>query len=350
MIRTAVIGCGAIAQRAYLPTLTSIEGVEVAAVVDVNETLARDMAKKYKVPRYFSDYRKILHDDSIDLVCICTPSYLHAQTSLDFLRAGKHVLVEKPFALSVKDGREVLRVAKQNNRKVAVAYEYRYFPSMKKLKERIESGRLGTITSILGVAHTHIPLTWTKSTWLYQDDVGVLYDFTPHLIDTILWLVALDVEEVVAFGQRYPIDMPCLTEAEIMLKFKNNATALVSVSWLTGTTLFTLSIYGTGGWILEDVFYDHFIEVHGTIHPINELKSSLRKTLKNVGRALSGTLFEGGLAFYKPLISDVVQNIEKGDRVPVSGEEALNVLAVCEAAKLSITQKRIINIKEMMED
>jgi len=350
MVRVAVIGCGAIAQRAYLPVLTSIEGAEVVAVVDVNESLARDVAKRYGIAKYYTDHKKILQDDSIDLACVCTPSYLLAKVSLDLLRSGKHVLVEKPLALSVKDGKEVLEVAKEEKRKVAVAYEYRYFPSMKRLKETIESGRLGTITTILGVAHIHIPLAWTKSTWLYQDDVGVLYDFAPHLIDAILWLISSNVEEVVAFGQRFPASMTCLTEAEIMLKFKSGATALASVSWLTGTTLFTLSIYGTGGRAFEDVFYDYLIEVHGTGSPLNELKGSLGKLLKNVRRALSGTLFEGGLAFYRPLILDVIQSIEKGGKVPISGEDALNVLKICDAAKMSIVQKRSINIKEVIED
>jgi predicted dehydrogenase len=135
-----------------------------------------------------------------------------------------------------------------------------------------------------------------------------------------------------------------------MLKFKSGATALASVSWLTGTTLFTLSIYGTGGRAFEDVFYDYLIEVHGTGSPLNELKGSLGKLLKNVRRALSGTLFEGGLAFYRPLILDVIQSIEKGGKVPISGEDALNVLKICDAAKMSIVQKRSINIKEVIED
>jgi len=348
MVRVAVIGCGTIAQKAYLPVLTSIEGIEVVAIVDVNEPLARDVAKRYKVAKYYTDYKKILQDDSIDLACICTPSHLLAKISLDLLRSGKHVLVEKPFALSVKDGKEVLEVAREEKRKVAVAYEYRYFPSMKKLKGEIGSGALGTITTILGVAHTHIPLAWTRSTWLYQDEVGVLYDFAPHLIDAILWLIPSDVKEIVAFGQKFPAGMTCLTEAEIMLKFKSGATALASVSWLTGTTLFTLSIYGTGGRAFEDVFYDHLIEVHGTSSPLNELKGSLCKLLKNVGRALSGTLFKGGLAFYRPMILDIVQSIEKGDKVPISGEEALNVVAVLEAAKLSIERQRIVSIEEVI--
>jgi predicted dehydrogenase len=133
-----------------------------------------------------------------------------------------------------------------------------------------------------------------------------------------------------------------------MLKFKSGATALASVSWLTGTTLFTLSIYGTGGRAFEDVFYDHLIEAHGTSFPLNDLKGSLDKLLKNVRRALSGTLFEGGLTFYRPLILDTMQSIEKGSKAPISGEEALNVLAVLEAARLSMEQQRIVSIEEVI--
>lgn len=349
-MRVAVIGCGAIATKAYLPTLTSLSNVELTAVADVNENLARRIAKKYKVPNYSKNYEDILRDDSIDLVCVCTPPHSHAPIVLDALHAGKHVLVEKPLALSVKDGKIMVETAKKVNRKLSIAHEYRYFPSMKRIKEEVQGGALGTITSVIGVGHIHIPLAWTKSTWLYEDDVGVLYDFAPHLIDAILWLVNSDVEEVVAFGYRFPTNMPCLTQVEVMMKFKNSTIGLADVSWLTGTTMFTLNIYGTGGRLFEDVFHDFFIEAHGTLTPLSELKSSLRKTLKSVRRVLSGVLFKGGLAFYKELLFDLIKSIESDDKVPISGEEALNVLAISRSAKVSIEQKRIVNIKEILEN
>ena len=95
-MKVGVIGCGAIAQRAHIPTFNSIEGVEVQAVCDINEEKAKKTAKKYKIKEYYTDYKTMLENPSINLVSICTPPNLHAEIIIEAARAGKHVLVENP--------------------------------------------------------------------------------------------------------------------------------------------------------------------------------------------------------------------------------------------------------------
>jgi len=165
-MKVGVIGCGAIAQRAHIPTFNSIEGVEVQAVCDINEEKARKTAKKYKIKEYYTDYKTMLENPSINLVSICTPPNLHAEIIIEAARAGKHVLVEKPLATKLKDALKAIQTAKENKIKLCVTHNYRYYPAIRKAKTLIDNGKLGRITSITHQANMRIPLTWTTSTWL----------------------------------------------------------------------------------------------------------------------------------------------------------------------------------------
>jgi len=349
-MKVAIIGCGAIAKKAYLPTLISLPNAELAALVDTNARVVKRLAKAYKVPKYFTDYREMLKDPSIELVCVCVPSTLHAEISVNCLKEGKHVLVEKPLALSVREGKMILGAAVESNRKLCVVHNYRYYPSMREIKKRIESGDIGRIVTIQGTAHTHIPMGWTSGTWLYQKG-GALDDFGPHLIDAVLWFANSNVEEVAAFGGDFLPQMGCINYLQVYLKFRNNAVATADISWLTGPSLFTLNIFATGGRIFQNVFFDHFVETHGTpLPPLNDLKDLSQKTIKLAKRIVSGDLFKGSLVYYDPLISDFIESIEKNSRVPISGEEGLKVVAVSEAAKLSITQKIFVSIPKLVNE
>jgi len=350
-MRVGVIGCGAIATRAHLPAFKSLPNVELQAVADVNEKMARTAAKKFGIPNSYTDYKKMLRDPSIDLVSICTPSPTHTEVAIEAAKNGKHLFIEKPLALTVRGAQMILNMAKENNVKLCVVHNYRYFPAMKEVKRRIDLGNLGRIVTIQGIAHTRIPLQWTASTWLYHKG-GALDDFGPHLIDSILWLVNSKIEKVCAFGGDFLGKMNCTNYIQILMRFENRTVATADISWLTGRITFALNVHGTGGYIsiesdLKNFFFNDPIETHGLPTPLDDLRNLSKKTISLTKKTISGKFFKGALAFYGTIIKEFINSIEKGTKVPVSGEEALQVVAVSEAAKLSLAEDRSVAVKEL---
>lgn len=293
----------------------------------------------------------MLRDPSIDLVSVCTPSPTHAEVAIEAAKNGKHLFIEKPLALTVRDAQKILDATKENDVKLCVVYNYRYFPAIKEVKRRINLGNLGRIVTIQGTAHTRIPLHWTASTWLYHKG-GALDDFGPHLIDSILWLVNSKIEKVCAFGGDFLGNMNCINYIQLLMQFENKAVATADISWLTGRIMFALNVHGTGGCIfiesdLKNVFFTDPMETHGLPTPLDDLRNLSKKAFSLTKSAFSGKFFKGALDFYEIIIKEFINSIEKGTSIPVSGEEALQVVAVSEAAKLSLAEDRSVAVREL---
>lgn len=116
--RIAVNGCGAVTERGHLPAAARAEKVQVTLLVDKNRSRAEDLARQYKVPHVAEDYTQIW--DKADAAIVALPHYLHAPVSIELLRAGCHVLVEKPMALSSGECDQMLEAARAGNAVLAV--------------------------------------------------------------------------------------------------------------------------------------------------------------------------------------------------------------------------------------
>lgn len=315
----------------------------------MNEMAAKRLAKKFQIPQWYTRYEDLVKDDSIELVDICTPPQVRLEVIQLAAEEGKHILVEKPLATSLYEAIKIYEAVKKHDVKLNVVQNYRYFPSVDKVKERVSRGYLGNIISIQGSALTLHPADSTKSTWLYHYG-GVLYDFTPHLIDMLLWINDSPVEKVFAFGGDITGgNMGFINHAQILLEFKNKSVAVADVSWLTAIlgVRFTINIHGAGGHILFDVRNDNFTEFHGMQTPLDELNNSLKKVMKFAKGAITGSYFKGAAAFHRTLIMDFVDSIKKNTEPPVPVEQGVMVNAVLEAAKESIIQNKPIHIKNL---
>jgi predicted dehydrogenase len=134
MVKIGVIGCGIIAQIMHLPYLTGTEGggvpgAEVVAVCDVAEEVAKEMARRYHIEEVYVDYKDMLRTSDIDAVFILTPQEVHAKTCIAAINEGKHVFVEKPLCVSVKDAERIIEAQRRSNVFVQVGYMKRYDPA-----------------------------------------------------------------------------------------------------------------------------------------------------------------------------------------------------------------------------
>ena len=142
-IRFGIVGCGAIAQW-HITAIASVENAELTAVMDANPAAAQAWGEKYGVA-YFTDIDTLLKQDNVDAISICTPSGLHAEQAMKGLRAGKHVVVEKPMAITAESLEALLQAERESNAMLCPISQLRSMPDIQKAKRLIADGALGRI-------------------------------------------------------------------------------------------------------------------------------------------------------------------------------------------------------------
>ncbi len=228
-------------------------GAEIAAICDCNEENLRFAGERYGIPeeKRFTDYMDIVNNDDINVATVAIPDQQHKKVSCDLLRAGKHVLCEKPLALTREDIEEIVRVADESDAKFMVGQICRFTPAFEKAKEIIESGTIGELYFIESeYAHDYMKLC---DDWRADPNRHGVIGGGCHAVDLIRWLAGNPVE-VFAYGTHKLLPMVSYDDATVaVMKFGDNLMGKVFVS--TGCkrdyTMRTV-IYGTKGTIICD--------------------------------------------------------------------------------------------------
>ena len=228
-------------------------GAEIAAICDSDPVNLRFAGERYGIPqdRWVSDYKEIAENPEIDAVTVAVPDQFHRQISCDLLRAGKHVLCEKPLALTREDVKEIIKAADESGRIFMVGQICRFTPAFEKAKEIVASGEIGDIYFIESeYAHDYMKFAdgWRADPLRH----GVIGGGC-HAVDLIRW-IAGDPIEVFAYGTHRLLPQVEYDDATIaVMKFDENTAGKVFVS--TGCkrdyTMRTV-IYGTKGTIICD--------------------------------------------------------------------------------------------------
>ncbi|HRB31480.1 MAG TPA: Gfo/Idh/MocA family oxidoreductase [Ferruginibacter sp.] len=227
-INFAIIGCGRIAQR-HAEHIHKMG--KLVASCDIVPQKADELAAKYAAKAYTSVDEMLAAHKEIDVVSICSPNGLHAEHSLAALKAGHHVLCEKPMALSVQDCNTMIIAAEQANRRLFIVKQNRFNPPVAAVKKLIDEGRLGKIYS------AQLSCFWNRNNEYYQNswkgtkalDGGTLYTQFSHFVDLLYWMIG-DVKEVHAFAANY--HHQSIIEFEdtgvVTLKFYNGAIGTIN--------------------------------------------------------------------------------------------------------------------------
>lgn len=163
-MRTAIIGCGSIYQN-HAGALAASSDASLYAVCDRIPSRADAAAQKYGCKAVY-DYREILCDPQVDAVHLCTPHDLHAPMAIEAMRAGKHVLSEKPMATSLLYAREMKRTALETGKTLGICFQNRYNETTVRAREVLLSGELGAVRGGRGI------VTWDRGASYYQQEAG----------------------------------------------------------------------------------------------------------------------------------------------------------------------------------
>ena len=240
-INIGIIGAGGIAELVHIPAFLSCPGADVAAICDCNVALAEKVGRKHYIAHVFQDYRCLLEMKDIHAVVIATPNCSHAIIATDAMRAGKHVLLEKPIAMDYGEAKRLYRTARSSGIVHMTAFNYRFMPAMQYLKSLVASGKLGRIYHFRAFYYQQ----WPGYGWSWRCDrklagTGQLGDLGSHLIDFARFLIGefKSVTGNLTNLMRSRRDPPSGAmrradaddAAQFLAEFKNGATGLFEVT------------------------------------------------------------------------------------------------------------------------
>ena len=189
MLKIGIIGGGFIGDM-HAQCYKALPGhCEIKGIADIKAEKARELEKKFKVMIY-RDAQTLIDNKDVDIIDICLPTYLHREYVIKAAKAGKHVLCEKPIALTVKDGKEMVNVTKTAGVKFMVAHVIRFWPEYVYLKELIKQKELGRLKSIT-LARLAARPVWSWQNWMQQPQKsgGALLDLHIHDTDFLLYVL-----------------------------------------------------------------------------------------------------------------------------------------------------------------
>lgn len=330
MINFAIIGCGHIAKK-HADAITNSDGAHLVAVCDTIPEKMDFYSETYKVNTY-TDIEQLLINENIDVINICTPSGYHKNIAIQAAKHQKHIIVEKPIALTIEDANEMIDAAEKNKVKLAVVHPNRFRPAMIELKQIVDSNKLGKIS------HANATVRWNRNQAYYDQadwrgtkslDGGVLMNQAIHNIDLLLWFMG-EVEEVFSYEATRLRKIEAEDVSTGVVKFKNGSLGVVEAA----TTIYpqnleeSISIFGETGTVKVSGKTATMFE-HLTIKSMND--KSIEELINKVNADPIGR------SGHQCIVEDMIEAI-KYDREPIvnglDGKRALEfVLAFYESAE-----------------
>lgn len=244
-----IIGCGLIGQK----RAAALGQHDLLACTDLNEEKAKDLAKQFPNCEVKTNSDALIKDDKINIVIIATLHNALAKLTHDAIKAGKHVLVEKPGARNSQELQPLLTEAKKQRVNVHVGFNHRYHRALRKARELVDNNALGELMFIRG-RYGHGGRIGYDKEWRANPELsggGELIDQGVHLIDLARWFLG-DFEEIDGSTQTYFWDMPVEDNAFLTLKTANKKTAFLHASCTEWKNMFSMEIYGKIGKLAID--------------------------------------------------------------------------------------------------
>lgn len=329
MISVGVIGYGYWGPN-LVRNFFEAPGFRMAAVADLSPERRAQAASRYPSVRTTADYHEILADPKIDAVAIATPVSTHFALAREALRAGKHVLVEKPLASSSEEARQLIEEAEQRHRVLLVDHTFVYTGAVRKIHELVAAGDLGEIYYYDSVR---------VNLGLFQHDVSVIWDLGVHDLSIMDYVLAREPRAVSATGIRHVPDTP-ESLAYLTLFFDGNLLAHFHLNWLAPVKVRKTLIGGSRKMIVyDDLEPSEKLKVYDKGITVNDSVESVYKTLISYR---TGDMWSPRLDLTEALRTEAehfLQCIEQGQRPLTGGEAGLRVVRILEAASQSMAER-----------
>lgn len=335
-MRVGVIGCGNIAKGIHIPAWFKMNGADLVAVCDNDEFAVKETAKICNIDRYYNDVADMLAKEELDVVDICTPPQTHAQLATQGMEAGCHVLLEKPFAPSVKEADEIIATSKRHGVKLCVVHNYLFKPIVMKAKSIIANGEIGDLLNISVNFFDRPDVEFmVEDHWCHNLPGGRFGENMIHplyLIDTFF-----DITDVVAVQAKKigNCDWVSFDELRILLDTKKSV-GTISLSTNAPKTDNSVVIYGTRGIVHIDfrhvTVFKHNAKKDTLLYPVRDYISLSSKFFVNAictpfKSVITKNYVRSGHYY---LILKFIESIREDKEPPVTGEDAKKMVVLQE--------------------
>jgi predicted dehydrogenase len=304
-------------------------GSRLTSIADMSAAALFRAKKRHPHAKLYADPRDLICDPAVDVVLIATPVSSHFELALAVLKAGKHVLIEKPIASTSEEARILIREARRRNLVLMVDHTFIYTSAVRKIHELISNGSLG---DIYYYDSTRVNLG------LFQRDVNVIWDLAVHDMAILCYLFAEQPIAITASGTSHIQGSP-ENIAHVTLFYDNGSVAQLNVNWLAPVKVRQVLIGGSQRMIVYDDLepsekvkvYDHGVYVNTTAE-VHQRLVSYR----------TGDMWAPQVLGKEALLTEIehfIDCISNGVTPTSSGESGLNVLEMLEAAALSLRQR-----------
>lgn len=319
-----IIGCGRIAERhaGHISRLANL-----IAVCDSKKDRADELAKAHQCKAYTSVEELLQNHPEIDVIAICTPNGLHAKHTIMALKAGFHVLCEKPMAISVHDCGEMIKQAESANRRLFIVKQNRFNPAVSVVKKAMDEDRLGTIHSI------QLSCFWNRNFNYYQNsdwkgskelDGGTLFTQFSHFVDLLYWMVG-DVDSVQAMIANYM--------HEGVIEFEDTGVVTLKFySGTIGTINYTVNSFGKNMEGSLTIFGDKgTVKIGGQY--LNRLDYQNIKDFE-IGELPEGNPaneygdYQGSMSNHDKVYENVIDVLKNGGEIAANGFEGLKTVEI----------------------
>ena len=232
-VRVALVGCGTAAARLHLPGYRAGGDAEVVAFASRTRASAERVRDDWGGGEVVDDWRIAVTRDDVDAVDVCVPNALHTEVALEALKAGKHVLVEKPMTTTLADADALIAASEAAGRRLMVAHEMRFAPVARTMQRLLRDGEIGGVRRIRAALGHPGPESWSAdATWFRDATVaggGALMDLGVHLMDAVAWLGDSAVAEIA--GATLTGDDALDEQADVVLRLDSGVPVSVHASW-----------------------------------------------------------------------------------------------------------------------
>lgn len=345
MIKVGIAGCGSIVKFRHAPEYLANKDAEIKGFYDYFPERATAMADEFG-GKVYESFEDMLSDDEIDAVSICTANEFHSSMTIQALKSGKHVLCEKPMAMTVEEAAAMVDTAEETGRTLMIGHNQRLVPAHKLAKQLIEDNVIGKVLSFQATFSHPGPEAWgvdkSKGTWFFKKDLagfGSLADLGVHKIDLIRWLIGAEMSEVTSLiatldktneeGKLIEVDDNSIS----IIKMENGVIGSVTTGWTNyGEEDNSTIIYGTKGVI--EIFRDPRYSVKVLLKNGQKINYEVGSIQTNTNQTNSG------------VIDLFVENLLNNTKPEISGQDAMKVMKIVIAMDESSKTKRTVKINQ----
>jgi len=343
-IKVGIVGSGFVAQNKHIPAFKRIKKkAEITCLCDLNKNLATSIAKKHHIRNVYTDLQRMLEREQLDLIDICTPPNAHLSVAEEAMKFGCHVLMEKPMALNVSDCDKMIQSSKDNDVKLSIVHNQKFYPAYIKTKQLFNEGIIGKLLGMRIISLTNQNHYMVhKDHWVHKLPSGIIDETGPHAIYmTLPFLKKIHKIDVHAYKT-----LPHLAGPYDYYQVQADgpeASCSIIISHAGKYTGCEIELMGEKGRIRTDL-HGMTVSLYSRkdLKPssiaISVIKDSIYK-ITNIGMNSVHVLFGGTMLGHDIMIDQYVNSIINDIEVPVLPEEGRDTIKAMESIDLLLSNK-----------